>query len=396
MTSVVFVHGTGTREPDYTDIFNLIERKLQGLSPQLDAVRCYWGGDLGASLHYEGVSIPLYDSTRATESSLKEEDYEIALWEQLYRDPLYELRILANRPVQGGGFVPGRLTPGEELDERVKQLKGTNPALQEKLKEADVAAIFNDVKRTVTSSLPYANAIKTLVKEADVSMHRMAIARAIVATAIAEREQRTVLIMDGAQRDEIIRLLSRELGGDERAPALVNWVTRQVTGLALSIVTSQIRRKRGALSDVTNPIAGDILVYQGHGEKICAFIRQVVEQAEGPVVLLAHSLGGIACADVVIQEPLLKVKLLITVGSQVPYFYEIDALHSLRYDTPLPRHVPPWLNIYDLRDFLSYICAGVFKEGVQDLPVDSKQPFPQSHGAYWNNEAVWKAIKGRL
>ena len=395
MTSVVFVHGAGTREPDYTDTFNLIERKLKGLSPQLEAVRCYWGGDLGACLHQDGASIPLYDSTRATEEYLSEEDYEIALWEQLYRDPLYELRILANRPTQGGGFVPGRLTPGEELDERVKNLKVANPALQEKLKEADIAAIFDDVKRTVTSSPPYADAIKTLVKEADVSMHRMAIARAIVATAIMEREQRTLLIMDGAQRDEIIRLLSRELGGDERALILVNWVTRQVTGLALSIITSQLRRKRGALSDFTNPFAGDILVYQGHGEKIRAFIRQVVEQVEGPVVLLAHSLGSIACADLLIQESLPKVKSLITVGSQVPYFYEIDALQSLRYGAPLPRHVPPWLNIHDLRDFLSYICAGVFKE-VRDLPVDSKQPFPQSHGAYWGNEAVWKAIKGRL
>src|SRR5437016_4023842 len=111
MTSVVFVHGTGTREPDYTDTFNLIERKLQGISPKLNAVRCYWGRDFGASLHHKGTSIPLYDSARATESSLKEEDYEIALWEQLYRDPLYELRILANRIAQGGGFVPGRLTP---------------------------------------------------------------------------------------------------------------------------------------------------------------------------------------------------------------------------------------------------------------------------------------------
>ena len=157
--------------------------------------------------------------------------------------------------------------------------------MQEKLKETDIATIFDDVKRTVTSSLPYADTIKTLFNEADVSMHRMAIARAIVATAIIEREQRTLLIMDGVQRDEIIRLLSRELGGDERAPALVNWVTRQVTGLALSIVTSQVRRKRGALSDFTNPFAGDILVYQGHGEKIRAFIRQVVEQAEGPVVI---------------------------------------------------------------------------------------------------------------
>jgi hypothetical protein len=65
MTSVVFVHGIGTREPDYTNTFNLIERKLHEMLPQLKAVRCYWG-DIGARLHQDGASIPLYDSTRAT------------------------------------------------------------------------------------------------------------------------------------------------------------------------------------------------------------------------------------------------------------------------------------------------------------------------------------------
>src|SRR5579859_5300438 len=112
MTSVVFVHGTGTREPIYTDTFNLIECKLHDISPQLKAVRCYWGGDLGARLHKGGASIPLYDSTRAiVEDALSEEDYEIALWEQLYRDRLYELRILANRPTEEGIFIPGKSTP---------------------------------------------------------------------------------------------------------------------------------------------------------------------------------------------------------------------------------------------------------------------------------------------
>lgn len=395
MTSVVFVHGIGTREPDYTNTFNLIERKLHEMLPQLKAVRCYWG-DIGARLHQDGASIPLYDSTRATEEHLSEEDYEIALWEQLYRDPLYELRILANRPIEQESFVPGQATPGEALDERVKNLKVTDPVLQEKLKEADIADIFEGAKRTVTSSQPYTDAINTLSDEGNVSACSLAIARAIVATSIMEREQRTLLAMDASLRDEIIRLLSIELGGDRRAPALVNWVTNQVTGLALSIVTSQVKRRRGSLSDTVDPNAGDILVYQGHGEKIRARIRQVVEQAEEPVVLLAHSLGGIACTDLLIQEPLPKVTSLITVGSQVPFFYEIDALTSLRSGESLPDHFPPWLNIYDLRDFLSFIGAGVFKEKVQDIPVDSKEPFPRSHGAYWNNVATWKAIKGRV
>ena len=126
----------------------------------------------------------------------------------------------------------------------------------------------------------------------------------------------------------------------------------------------------------------------------------VFEEAEPPVVLLGHSLGGIACVDLLVEEPLEKVKLLVTVGSQSPLFYEMDALQSLRYGQPLPDHFPKkWLNIFDRRDFLSYIGAQVFPDPLQrieDIEVNNRRPFPQSHGAYWANDQTWKAIIPRL
>ena len=73
-----------------------------------------------------------------------------------------------------------------------------------------------------------------------------------------------------------------------------------------------------------------------------------------------HSLGGVACVDLLVEAALPQVELLVTVGSQAPFFYEIDALQSLRFGVPLPEHFPRWLNVYDLRDFLSYVAAGVF------------------------------------
>jgi hypothetical protein len=97
-----------------------------------------------------------------------------------------------------------------------------------------------------------------------------------------------------------------------------------------------------------------------------------------------------------VEEPLPQVHLLITVGSQAPFLYEIKALHSLQYGEPLLPDFPAWLNIYDLRDFLSYVGERVFPEKVRDVRVDNKQPFPRSHSAYWTNPATWKAIVSRL
>jgi len=157
----------------------------------------------------------------------------------------------------------------------------------------------------------------------------------------------------------------------------------------------QVQRRRGAITDATYPYAGDVILYQGRGDDIRRFIRDrivAVARDDPSVVLLAHSLGGVACVDLLAEEALPMVRLLVTVGSQAPFFYEIGALHRLAHDRPLPEHFPPWLNLYDLRDFLSYIGANVFPGRVQDVLVDNRQPFPQSHSAYWTNPSTWSAI----
>jgi len=177
-------------------------------------------------------------------------------------------------------------------------------------------------------------------------------------------------------------------------------VVKQLAGLALRTgAMNHAQRRRGAITDATYPAAGDIMVYQGRGDGIRGCIRDSIREAahsDPSVVLIAHSLGSIACVDLLVQETIPSVKLLVTVGSQVSFFYEIGALNGLAYGETLPPHFPVWLNIYDLRDFLSYICGKVFPNGVQDVQVDSKQPFPRSHSAYWANPATWNAIVSRL
>jgi hypothetical protein len=54
------------------------------------------------------------------------------------------------------------------------------------------------------------------------------------------------------------------------------------------------------------------------------------------------------------------------------------------------------LNIYDPDDLLSYVGAPLFPGQVEDVEVSNRQPFPQSHIAYWANPKARDAIVSRL
>ena len=42
------------------------------------------------------------------------------------------------------------------------------------------------------------------------------------------------------------------------------------------------------------------------------------------------------------------------------------------------------------------VITGPGSARVEDVEVNNKQPFPQSHSAYWANPEVWEAIVPRL
>jgi len=138
------------------------------------------------------------------------------------------------------------------------------------------------------------------------------------------------------------------------------------------------------------------LLYQARGAGIRRVIADTIRTCPDDVVILAHSLGGIACVDLLVKKYHPQVKMVVTVGSQAPLLYEIGALTSLHYGEPLPYWFPPWLNIYDLADFLSYVGAPLFPGRVRDAQVDNGQPFPQAHSAYWTNQKVWDEICAAL
>jgi pimeloyl-ACP methyl ester carboxylesterase len=168
-----------------------------------------------------------------------------------------------------------------------------------------------------------------------------------------------------------------------------------MTGMLSRVGTAYVHRSRDDVFDSATPVTGDVMLYQAHGERFVEFISKEINGGTRPVVLLAHSLGGVACFDMLATAARRKqpepVDLLVTVGSQAPYLYEIGASRSLLPDEPLPAGFPGWLNAFAARDFLSYRAHHIFPEAV-DVEINLRQPFPRSHSSYWASDEFWAAL----
>lgn len=430
MTVVLFVHGIGGRGENYDITYQKIKKIIKDKKPKVEVKPCLWGEDYGAKLLADGASIPDYEETGGTEGRRDEEFLE-KRWKELYEDPFWEIRLLGYRADADVDFSdedePSNII-ATRVEEFVKEL--TVPEFKTQMKEYGIYQFLQQACELIRESDSYDRWLNTVSYPLDEEYS--AFARAIVAISINwlnELNLSSPILCNTELRDEAVNCLVQVLTKDTESRALgIEWITNFLEDKKTSIqqllggisgliadhnMTPYMRKRRGAISDFVYPMAGDILVYQyqDRGQEIRDFIEHQIEsQQEEPVILLAHSLGGVACVDL-LAEKLRKgknfsqVKLLITVGSQAPFFYEINALQSLHFDkekfkngiSPLPSQFPEWLNIYDLNDVLSYVGAKLFPMKVKDVPVGNKQPLLNSHllnshVAYWDNEATWKAI----
>jgi len=384
MTTLIFIHGIAVEKSIYDKTFIGIEKKLEKRQ-DIKVVECFWG-ELGAKLNARGASIP--KSERG--EKLTEKDQKISLWEKLYIDPLFELKLYAALP-KPSSATKSKLVADLYSNLQGLKLKSVKSDLQDKLTEAGIEQIFDEAVEKVVYSEAYREAIENAPKLS--SDYYDAIAKAIVAQAMFDCPKKykyVEMLNNSVLRDKIVKLLTPYLGSPELGT--VKLLLAPLKLLAEHGGTFEGRRKRRELTEEYLTFLGDILLYQTRGEEIRKLILDTIEKAEPPVVLLTHSLGGIVSIDLLVEKHLEKVELLITVGSQAPFLYEINSLHSLKYGDPLPKHFPKWLNIYDLRDFLSYVGADIFPGQVEDVKVDNNQPFMRSHDAYWENQETWNAI----
>jgi hypothetical protein len=352
----------------------------------------------------DGLSVPEYER-RGEPAEFAAEADQVLLWEMLGYNSLYELHGLALRPRKSV-----QMFSHAQFVAAVKALPQAE--LAARLNETGVApAMFVAARDFVVDHPVIQDVLSTSVGRGEC---RLPVARAILAEALARsrEEPPPSAATDPVARDALVSLIADAIAPADMAA--VGWALNKLYGLAKDLgsvalyagygvavraITPLAMWNRGKLIDTAVPAAGDILLYQAKGQPIRDFIRHRVDAVEPPVVLLAHSLGGIACVDLLVRERLPNVATLITVGSQAAFLYELNALQSLTFGEPLPStFVKRWINIYDARDFLSYRAAKVFPvtgtggHEIVDCQVDNKLPFPNAHSGYWDNSDTWDIV----
>lgn len=366
---ILFVHGTGVRGASFDRTLSLIAAKVRQHLPRYEVVGCNWGDAFGARLNAHGCSIPGYSNGAAAGAV---EAAAMARWTLLSEDPLLELRVTDLAAPLGpsqGPVVWQLLVDAAEA-----------PAALALLSTWGLEAPWPAFIGALVADPTWAGTIQRLGgTRAQLSAP---VSRAVVAAFLGWLRRAGEPGITGAQRDELVLALQAALGG--AALGVRDWFLGKLTDFALP--------RRTALNDRTGAALGDILRYQARGEVLRNFIGDQAGRS-GANVILAHSLGGIAAVDW-LASGARQIEALVTVGSQAPYFYEIDALASRPFGAGLPEFFPRrWLNFYDPRDFLSYAGRELFPGIARDVVVDNGQPFPESHGAYWRNDAeVWPEI----
>ena len=184
-------------------------------------------------------------------------------------------------------------------------------------------------------------------------------------------------------------------------------------GAAVSLVgrAASDRVRPAAIPSVAN-FLGDVFVYLHQQEAVARPIAELVEGAfreaagertdDDPLVVVAHSLGGIISYDLLTSSAAdLRVDLLVTVGTQVGFFEELKLFASSdpaipgdgRQKVPHPAAVRRWINVFDHSDLLGYAVGPVI-DGVTDYAYRTGTLL-KAHSAYFLQPGFHRRLAAR-
>ncbi|MBC2903814.1 hypothetical protein [Streptomyces cupreus] len=398
MSTLLFVHGTGVRRPACTEMLTLLRATMPG---HTRVEECYWGDCFGVPDGVGTAALPgaepvetYADAQSVPTDDLDDDDRAALTWGLLYENPLTPLRRTEDSAF--GGMVADRTGP--QVARRLKALAAEPPeALAALLDDARVKEEFAASVTAVLDSTEGQEAVALGLRPGELPS---ALATAVIAHLLGVAQHRgTPVLWSTGQRDEAVRAITTALGGVprsalDRAALRASWWTARRFG-----VLGRVEKNRAELMTGVHPKLGDVLKYLARGHRLRAFIRDRLAElgpADGPVVLLGHSLGGIAAVDLLIEEEAGGVDHLVTVGTQAAHLHEIGALPSLDPGKPLPEHFPAWTNFYDKRDLLGFAAAAVFPRRVDDIEINTNEPFPAAHSAYFAHPGFQRRLAGIL
>jgi pimeloyl-ACP methyl ester carboxylesterase len=125
--------------------------------------------------------------------------------------------------------------------------------------------------------------------------------------------------------------------------------------------------------------------------------------ASDPLVIIAHSMGGIIAYDILSNfAPNVTADVLCTVGSQVGLFEEMKLF--VRSDNAVtqssgrkvakPANITNWINVFDYNDVLSYRLEPVFDEVIDYLYPSGS--LLHAHGAYFSEPTFYRRLADRV
>jgi hypothetical protein len=382
MSAIVFVHGIGVREKAYKSTWWHLSDRLAELFPDRPAEFCHWGGEHGARI----------DET--DEPARPEPDPAVVELTASLTDPFWELTALAEKAAQEDSpFGPLTTEPVAETLRRGLRSLGDDPVFGDSTLDRHAAGAARELLSSPT--------VKDCLDQAEKISAELpgALAHAYVALAVRDALADGDYVSAPGELDLYEGKVLTRLGGAPMGTG--GWLL----GLAGRLVRPHLNEFLMPLSQLAvlarepimrgvTPYLGDVMVYLARGERIREAIAGTVESLGDPVDLIAHSLGGIACFDLLASGRLTNVRRLITVGTQIPYLYQIDALPGLRRGGPVPA-LPHWVNVYDRHDALGFPAEGILP-GVRDRRTDSGLPFPLAHSAYFRNDRFYDVLAEEL
>jgi len=372
---IVFVQGTGVRLKTYQQTLVGARERATRAGVTLPLEECEWGNAFG--IRVPTLSLPGEPNEAQKHRSLEHE----AQWAYLEDDPLFELRLLAaGGPPAAQSMRFGHVSKADRLWQTITARK-PSLELDALLGTFQATALWDDVWTRIVGDDGASRTVTALGD--DTADAATAIARALAAALSSALQCHGLPALDAGDKDRLIDRLR------------VNWDQKvfALTGKLKAFAMGLLRERRRDWSERVSPELGDILLYQANGVVIRDFIRKKIESLPAPVYLLAHSLGGIACFDLLAEPKPPKVAGLVTVGSQAPLLYEMGALHSLKRNAALPTTFPKWINLFDQNDFLSYVARPLFGDKVEDVEIESGELPLAAHSAYWKNDKAWARIK---